>query len=270
MTKELRRLSILMLAMFLALFISTSWIQVVNADALAQNPDNTRARYDSYEVQRGSIIVSGSAIASSVSTTDVYQWQRVYADAADVGPRDRLVQPGAGLDDGHRAGDEPGAERHRRIAVLLPDRAHHHGSAAARIERRADAGCRSPACRVRRPRRAPGRRHRHRPRHRSGARDGVEPRLRHEPAGGPRRDRGQRLLRPAGRRPGGPAVRSVDRGRSQPARIDVQARRRFGGARVGRLHAGVDAAEPGGLPAAAVERHRLERERRHVRTRASR
>src|SRR6187431_287440 len=81
MTKELRRLSILMLAMFLALFISTSWIQVVSADALAQNPENTRARYDSYEVQRGSIIVSGSAIASSASTTDVYQWQRIYADA---------------------------------------------------------------------------------------------------------------------------------------------------------------------------------------------
>ena len=67
MTKELRRLSILMLAMFLALFASTSWIQVVNADALAQNPDNTRARYDSYEVQRGSIIVSSVFPATTSS-----------------------------------------------------------------------------------------------------------------------------------------------------------------------------------------------------------
>ena len=81
MTKELRRLSVLMLAMFLALFVSTSWIQVVNADTLAQNPSNTRALYDSYEVQRGSIIVSGSAIASSVPSGDVYSWQRVYTDA---------------------------------------------------------------------------------------------------------------------------------------------------------------------------------------------
>lgn len=81
MTKELRRLSILMLAMFLALFGATSWIQVVHADALAQDSHNTRALYDSYQVQRGSIIVSGAAIASSVPSNDVYSWQRVYTDA---------------------------------------------------------------------------------------------------------------------------------------------------------------------------------------------
>ena len=85
MTKS-STLSILMLVMFLALFGSTSWIQVVNADALAQNPRNTRALYDSYEVQRGSIIVSGSAIASSVPSDDVYSWQRVYTDAPMWGP----------------------------------------------------------------------------------------------------------------------------------------------------------------------------------------
>jgi penicillin-binding protein A len=79
MTKELRRLSIVILFMFLALFASTTIIQVVQADALGQNSHNTRARYDSYEVQRGSIIASGSAIASSVPSKDVYAWQRVYS-----------------------------------------------------------------------------------------------------------------------------------------------------------------------------------------------
>ncbi|MBN9187621.1 MAG: penicillin-binding protein 2, partial [Microbacterium sp.] len=80
MTKELRRLSILMLVMFLALFGSTSVIQVVQAESLAQNPANKRALYDSFEVQRGSIIASGAAIASSVPSKDVYSWQRVYTD----------------------------------------------------------------------------------------------------------------------------------------------------------------------------------------------
>ena len=42
MTKELRRLSIVMLFMFLALFAATSWIQVVEADSLGQNPNNRR------------------------------------------------------------------------------------------------------------------------------------------------------------------------------------------------------------------------------------
>jgi len=81
MTKELRRLSIVMLVMFLALFASTSWIQVVQAETLAENPRNTRALYDSYQVQRGSIIASGAAIATSVASEDVYSWQRVYTDA---------------------------------------------------------------------------------------------------------------------------------------------------------------------------------------------
>lgn len=93
MTKELRRLSILMLIMFLALFGSTSWIQVINAEELAQNPRNTRALYDSYEVQRGTIIASGAAIASSVASNDVYSWQRVYTDADMWAPVTGYINP---------------------------------------------------------------------------------------------------------------------------------------------------------------------------------
>ena len=80
MTKELRRLSILVLAMFLALFASVTVIQGVQADTLAENPHNTRTRLDSYEVQRGAIVASGSAIASSTPVADKYAFQRVYAD----------------------------------------------------------------------------------------------------------------------------------------------------------------------------------------------
>ena len=42
MTKELRRLSILMLMMFLALFASTTWIQGIQSADLADYPCNTR------------------------------------------------------------------------------------------------------------------------------------------------------------------------------------------------------------------------------------
>ncbi|WP_164234015.1 peptidoglycan D,D-transpeptidase FtsI family protein [Microbacterium hydrocarbonoxydans] len=82
MTKELRRLSVVMLFMFLSLFAATSWIQVVEADNLAQNGANKRTRLDSYEIQRGSIIVDDVAIASSVPSDDQYRFQRVYTDAA--------------------------------------------------------------------------------------------------------------------------------------------------------------------------------------------
>jgi len=93
MTKELRRLSILMLLMFLALFASTSVIQVVQAETLAENPRNTRALYDSYEVQRGSIIASGAAIAASVPSGDVYSWQRQYVDADMWAPVTGYINP---------------------------------------------------------------------------------------------------------------------------------------------------------------------------------
>ncbi|MGP6169749.1 penicillin-binding transpeptidase domain-containing protein [Microbacterium sp. A196] len=81
MTKEMRRLSIVMLFMFLSLFVATSWIQVVQADSLAQSERNTRSLLDSYEIQRGSIIVDGMPIATSVPTNDEFQYQRVYADS---------------------------------------------------------------------------------------------------------------------------------------------------------------------------------------------
>lgn len=93
MTKELRRLSIVMLAMFLALFASTSVIQVAQANNLANTSGNTRALYDSYEVQRGSIIASGTAIAQSVPADDVYSWQREYVDAAMWAPVTGYINP---------------------------------------------------------------------------------------------------------------------------------------------------------------------------------
>ncbi len=75
-----------MLFMFLSLFAATSWIQVVEADSLAQDPNNRRTLLDSYEIQRGSIIVDDVAIASSTPSDDRYQFQRVYTDAAMWAP----------------------------------------------------------------------------------------------------------------------------------------------------------------------------------------
>lgn len=82
MTKELRRLTTIVILMFLALFASTSVIQAVSANDLAGNPNNKRTLYDSFEVQRGSIIAGGEEIASSTPSDDIYAWQREYADSS--------------------------------------------------------------------------------------------------------------------------------------------------------------------------------------------
>lgn len=93
MTKELRRLSIIMVMMFFALFGATSWIQVVQAGELADNARNTRALYDSFEVQRGSIIAGDQVIASSVPSNDVYSWLRQYTDAEMWAPVTGYINP---------------------------------------------------------------------------------------------------------------------------------------------------------------------------------
>ncbi len=81
MTKELRRLSVVLLFMFLALFAATSWIQVVHVDTLAQHERNTRTLYDSYLIQRGAIIAGDATLASSAPVDDPFSFQRVYGEA---------------------------------------------------------------------------------------------------------------------------------------------------------------------------------------------
>ena len=81
MTKEIRRLSIIVVCMFLALFVSTSVIQVVQAESLSADERNKRMLYDSYDVRRGPIIAGGEQIARSTSTNDTYRFQRVYDDS---------------------------------------------------------------------------------------------------------------------------------------------------------------------------------------------
>jgi peptidoglycan glycosyltransferase len=76
--REIRRVGIVVLCMFLALFVSTSILQVGAADSLNADARNSRTLYDSYQVQRGSILVGGQAVAESVPSDDTYNYQRKY------------------------------------------------------------------------------------------------------------------------------------------------------------------------------------------------
>ena len=103
---------------------------------------------------------------------------------------------------------------------LVAHRADLHRPAAARLERRADTGCRGAARRVRRARRPAGRRHRDRAGDRPGARDGLEPRAStrtcspsHDADAVERRTTTQLVADPARS-----AVQPRDRRRPQPAR----------------------------------------------------
>ena len=79
MNRELRRVVYTIVAMFVALFVSSSTIQVLSSDSLASDQRNVRAVYDSYKTQRGAILVNGNAIAESVRSDDGFHYTRKYA-----------------------------------------------------------------------------------------------------------------------------------------------------------------------------------------------
>ena len=80
MNRELKRVSLVIFAMFASLFVATTVIQIFSVDSLSQDQHNVRSAYDSYKTQRGAILVDGQPIAESVRTQDIYQYQRKYAD----------------------------------------------------------------------------------------------------------------------------------------------------------------------------------------------
>ena len=78
MNKELKRVSFVVLAMFVALFISSSYITTIQADTLRADGRNYRSLLASYSAQRGPILVGGQPVAQSVPVDDVYEFQRTY------------------------------------------------------------------------------------------------------------------------------------------------------------------------------------------------
>jgi peptidoglycan glycosyltransferase len=84
--KQLKRVSTVTLLMFIALFVSTSVIQVFSVDNLKSDARNSRTLYASYSAQRGPILVDGDEIASSKAVDDNFKYQRVYSDARLYAP----------------------------------------------------------------------------------------------------------------------------------------------------------------------------------------
>lgn len=78
MTKELKRVSLVVAMMFIALFVSSSFVQGAGGQSYASDPRNVRSIYDSYKTLRGPILIDGKPIASSIDSDDAYRYQRVY------------------------------------------------------------------------------------------------------------------------------------------------------------------------------------------------
>lgn len=86
MNAPLRKVAIAVLVLFGLLFLNLNYVQVVEAGKLRSNPGNQRVLLQSYERQRGDIVVNGKAIATSTPTTDKLKYQRKYPGGAQYAP----------------------------------------------------------------------------------------------------------------------------------------------------------------------------------------
>ena len=86
MNRELKRVSAVVLLMFVALLASTSIVQAFQAENLNADPRNTRTLYDSYSVERGAILAAGNPIAQSVPADDNFKFLRTYSNGPLYAP----------------------------------------------------------------------------------------------------------------------------------------------------------------------------------------
>lgn len=86
MNTTTRRLASVVMVMFLALLVSTTWIQFFQAERLNDDPRNARSLYAQFGTDRGPIVVGGEAIADSVPVDDEWNYQREYSQGRLYAP----------------------------------------------------------------------------------------------------------------------------------------------------------------------------------------
>ncbi|OFE14179.1 cell division protein FtsI [Humibacillus sp. DSM 29435] len=78
MNTPVRRLSVLIAALFAALLVASTMVQFVQSKSLDDMAANKRTLLDNYSRERGAIVVADQNIAASVKVDDQYKWLRTY------------------------------------------------------------------------------------------------------------------------------------------------------------------------------------------------
>jgi len=78
--KAIRRISVLMMAMFLTLLVSTTYTQFIAAPELNADGRNSRTLYREFGRDRGPILVAGEPIVKSEPVDDEFRFLRVYEE----------------------------------------------------------------------------------------------------------------------------------------------------------------------------------------------
>lgn len=78
MNRQVRRVGLILVVMFVALFAMASSIQVLRSGELYSDARNVRSTYETFKVQRGVIVIGGVPIATSTPVNDDYRFLREY------------------------------------------------------------------------------------------------------------------------------------------------------------------------------------------------
>lgn len=78
MTRQIRRVATVFLALFALLFVNLNVLQLLRADELANNPANRRLLIAEYRVQRGPIVVGDAELARSIESDGDLAFRREY------------------------------------------------------------------------------------------------------------------------------------------------------------------------------------------------
>lgn len=107
MERQIRRVGIAMLALFLLVFAELNYTQFFNAEAIAGNAANPRILHQEYSIKRGDIVTAdGKVVAASKPTKGALKYLRVYPGASLYGHLTgyfSLVYGSAGIEDAYNA-----------------------------------------------------------------------------------------------------------------------------------------------------------------------
>jgi peptidoglycan glycosyltransferase len=86
MNRQIRRAAGFVLALFLLLFASPFYWQVLQSDKLANDPRNARKIFKEYSLERGKMVLpDGQPVAVSVATPDTLKFRRTYPQGSRYG-----------------------------------------------------------------------------------------------------------------------------------------------------------------------------------------
>ena len=86
MNRQIRLIGVGIMVLFVVLFAQLNWVQIFHANALNNNPLNSRRIYKEYDTPRGEIISSdGKLLAYSEPISGDFKYERVYPQKALFG-----------------------------------------------------------------------------------------------------------------------------------------------------------------------------------------